>query len=188
MELVSCGDVFFRPFPGCSEAAVQIWRRVERCHIGATHRPGFTIIELVVVIMIGGVLGAVAIPQFSRYTERRAAVNARDAFVATVSQARTAAIRSGEDVLLQVDQANDRVRITLRSNGSTAAPPLDLRTGPLRAEIVGTGAFTMCWVPRGFVIPGCGTRTAADSIVGFASPAGSDTAWARITLGRAERR
>jgi type II secretory pathway pseudopilin PulG len=145
-------------------------------------------IELVVVIMVGGLLAAIAIPQFSRFTERRAAINARDAFIATVSQARTAAIRSGEDVLMQVDRANDRVLITLRSDGSAAGPPLDLRNGPLRADIAGTGAFTMCWVPRGFALPGCGTRTAADSIVGFVSPAGTDTAWARITLGRAERR
>jgi Tfp pilus assembly protein FimT len=155
-------------------------------------RPGFTLIEIAVVVFFGVVLAAVAIPQLSKQTSRRAAINARDAFLATASQARTAAIRSGEEVLMQVDRGNDRVLITLRRDGSTVAPALDLRDGPLRASIVGGSAtastFTMCYVPRGFALPACGNRAAADSIVGFVSPQGADTAWARITLGRVERR
>jgi prepilin-type N-terminal cleavage/methylation domain-containing protein len=164
---------------------VQIRRRVERRH-GAIRRPGFTLIEVIVVIMIGGMLAAIAIPQFSRYTSRRAAVNARDAFIGTASQARSAAIRSGEEVLMQVDRGNDRVRITLRRDGSTVAAPLDLRTGTHRGAIVGTGAFTLCYTPRGFTLPGCGTAD-PPNMVGFVSPQGRDTAWVRIVLGRAER-
>jgi prepilin-type N-terminal cleavage/methylation domain-containing protein len=157
-------------------------------NVSGRSRPGFTAVELVVAVVIAAVLAGIGLPQISKYSSRRAAMNARDAFIASAAQARAAAIRAGEEVLMEVDRTNHRVEITLRSDGSTMAPSLDLQQGTLRAGIVGTGAFTLCYTPRGFLLPSCTTREPADSIVGFASPAGRDTAWARITLGRAERR
>lgn len=164
---------------------MQIRRRVERRH-GATHRPGFTIIELVVVVMIGGMLGAIAIPQFSRYTSHRAAINARDAFVSAASQARAAAIRLGEDVEMVVDPATDRILVRLRRNGAEVVPPVDLRTGPIRGDILGTTATTACYTPRGFMLPSCGNAQ-VEQVLQFRSPQGGHTASAVITLGGAKR-
>lgn len=166
---------------------MHIRRQDERLR-GAKKRPGFTAIELVVAVVVAGVLAGIAIPQISKQTSRRAALNARDAFVATASQARAAAIRAGEEVLMEIDKGNDQARVTRRRDGSTMAAPLDLRQGTLRGQIVGTGVVTLCYSPRGFVLPSCTNHPAADSIIGFASPQGRDTAWARITIGRAERR
>jgi prepilin-type N-terminal cleavage/methylation domain-containing protein len=166
---------------------VQIRRQVHPPR-GAKARPGFTAIELVVAVVVAGVLAGIAIPQISKQTSRRAAHNARDAFIATTAQARSAAIRAGEEVLMEVDRVNDRVRITRRSDGAVMAAPLDLADGTLRGAIVATETFTLCYSPRGFTLPSCTTHTPADSIVGFASPQGRDTAWARITIGRAQRR
>jgi prepilin-type N-terminal cleavage/methylation domain-containing protein len=160
-----------------------VWRL--RC---ANARPGFTVVEVIVALMVVAVLGGIAIPQISKQSSRRAAHNAREAFIATASKARAEAIRAGEEVLLRVDAANDRVLITMRRDGSTVAQPLDLNQGDIRGSIVGGADFTLCYVPRGFAMPGCGSATAADTIVGFVSPQGQDTAWARITLGRMERR
>jgi prepilin-type N-terminal cleavage/methylation domain-containing protein len=166
---------------------VQIPRQVERA-CGAKARPGFSAIELVVALVIAALLGSVAYPQITKYSSQRAAMNARDAFIGSASQARAAAIRLGEDVEMQVDRTADRVLVTLRRDGSTVAEPLDLRTGSIRGQIVGDGGLTLCYTPRGFMLPNCGNgSTAVGEVVVFASPQGTHTAGARITLGRVER-
>jgi prepilin-type N-terminal cleavage/methylation domain-containing protein len=161
-------------------------RRIEkRC--GTFNRPGFTVIELLVAIVIAGILGGVSIPQISRYTSRRAAINARDAFVQATAQARAAAIQAGEDVQMQVDRTNDRVVLTLLRDGTTIGTPLDLRNGPVRAAIAGTGTFVCTYTPRGFMLPDCTNNVNVGHVVQFTDPAGTQVASAEITLGGAKR-
>jgi prepilin-type N-terminal cleavage/methylation domain-containing protein len=163
---------------------VRLWRAGIR-HPGAAHRPGFSIVELLFVVVIAGILSAFAVPQISKYTSRRDALNARDAFILTGARARAAALQTGAEVRMRIDPTNHRVLIVDAGN-NPVEEPFDLLVGPVRGRIVGTREVVVCYTPRGFARPGC--PPADDSIVGFASPAGRDTAWARITMGRMERR
>lgn len=142
-------------------------------------------VEVLFVLVISGVLGVMAVPQISKFTSQRAATNARNAFILTAARARAAAIQSGDEVHMIIDAANNFVSVTDR-NGDVIGEPLDLQNGTVRAGVVGTNGFTICYVPRGFERPGC--RVAADSIIGFASPQGRDTAWARVTIAQVVRR
>lgn len=160
-------------------------RRQVRPPYGAKARHGVSAVELVVALVLVGVLAGIAIPQMSKHSSRRAAQNARDAFIATASQARAAAIRAGEEVRMQVDPTSGTVLTTLVRDGSTVVEPLDYQAGTIRGDIVGSSGFALCYVARGFART-CGADP--DSLLGFASPQGMDTSWVRVTLGRMERR
>jgi prepilin-type N-terminal cleavage/methylation domain-containing protein len=150
-----------------------------------TRRPGFTMIELVMVILLAGILGGIAVPQMTGYASQREARNARDAFISTASRARAAAIQSGDEVHVKIYPIADRVEVVNRA-GEPVGMPLDFRTGPVRARILGEFNMTICYTARGFVRPGTNCMPMLD--IAFASMAGRDTARARVTFGQVERR
>lgn len=143
-------------------------------------RPGFSLIELVLVLMIGGILAAVAIPPMSSYLQSRHAMQARDSFIMMAAQARAAALEEGDYVLMTVSPANDDV-VVMRRDG-TVLHSLDLSTGR-RADLQGDGTITICYTPRGFAHPGCLDGGSLPATFQFTS-AGNTTA-AQLTLGRA---
>jgi prepilin-type N-terminal cleavage/methylation domain-containing protein len=187
------------PSPTRTEEAVPFQRCVER-PFGAALRPGFTLIEVVIVLLILGVLGAIAVPGFRKYTDQRAVNNARDAFIRTAAQARAESIRTGDRVEMHIDPAADMV-VVIGAESDTLAT-LDLRNGPIRANLTGTAfdgpnvssgsvstpQFRVCYVPRGYALPACGTGNDLPRLVHFASLSGGHTGWARVTVGQAERR
>jgi len=74
-------------------------------------RRGFTIIELVIVIAIGGILTAVAIKGFGVTSSLTAAKQARNVFNGMAARARAQAIESGQRTLLIADARGDSVMI-----------------------------------------------------------------------------
>jgi Tfp pilus assembly protein FimT len=139
-------------------------------------------IELLIVILIGAVLGSIAVPQFGKQASKRSASNARDAFIHAAARARTAALQSGDEVQLLVNPATDRVEITDRFNVQIAEP-LDFRTGPVKARILGNAIVRVRYTPRGFAHP----ASVPHRDVIFTSVQGRDSARARITIGQVER-
>jgi prepilin-type N-terminal cleavage/methylation domain-containing protein len=167
---------------------VSTQRRVD-CRRGTVSRPGFTLIEVIIVVMIAAILGGVAVPQIGKFTSRRAVSNASDAFIRTAAQARAAAIRTGDEVVMRVDAANDRVTIVTAAGDTVAT--LDLANGPIQAGLeipshTGTGPFLVCYVPRGYARSPCG-NDALPKTFRFVSPSQKDTARARIYLTQANR-
>ncbi|HEY8470564.1 MAG TPA: type II secretion system protein [Longimicrobiales bacterium] len=71
---------------------------------------GFTGIEMLVVLIIAGILVAMAMPALGRAWARQGALNARDSLVALAARARAAAIERG-DTELKVDALTDRAWI-----------------------------------------------------------------------------
>lgn len=85
---------------------------------GRTHRGGFTLVELLVVVIIIGILGAVAFPTFELLTNSARVTNPANEVLATLQQARMESIRRGE-----------RAVVCGSANANSAAPSCDAAGG-----------------------------------------------------------
>src|SRR5690606_16721471 len=85
---------------------------------------GFTLAELMIVLVVLGLLiGAAAVP-FGRTLDRYAARAARDALAAGIAHARASAVANGSaDLVIDVRTA----RYGIRVRGAPPAAPVDLR-------------------------------------------------------------
>lgn len=148
-------------------------------------RPGYTIIELVLVFMIGAILLAIAANGAGGYMSRKRAENARDAFVYLAMRARAAAIERGRNVSLRLNAVEGS--IVVREGCATAG--LELERMELADEFFATvvtaaDSIIVCYSPRGFAV-GAQTTVTAPTTVGFVI--GKDTARARVApLGQVE--
>lgn len=145
----------------------------------APARPGVTLIELVIVMLIAGVLIALAYPPMRSYIASRDRLQERDALVMIAARARAAAVEKGEFVLMTVSPTDNSV--VVKHNGDVIDA---LRPRSTIAREAGTSDITICYSPRGFAHPSCRDGGTLPDRVGFTS--GDKTAWALITLGRVE--
>ncbi|MCH7890028.1 MAG: type II secretion system protein [Gemmatimonadetes bacterium] len=72
-------------------------------------RSGFSIIELVVVLMVGSVLTSIAMTSFNGISGRFATKGARQTFMTMNARARAQAVEYGQTVQLNVDPVGDSV-------------------------------------------------------------------------------
>jgi prepilin-type N-terminal cleavage/methylation domain-containing protein len=155
-------------------------------------RKGYTLIELLIVMVIGAALLTMAIPSFTRVSAGQNARNARDAVVWMSARARSRAIERGQVTKLEIDPAAERAWIVFRRQTGTAVASDTLEKINFSAErsvlISGpTSTVTLCYNTRGYAFPcGAGSPTSAAVDVIF-SHAGK-TATARVKpLGQVER-
>jgi prepilin-type N-terminal cleavage/methylation domain-containing protein len=153
------------------------------------NRPGFSAIELVIVLVIGGILAAYAIPGFSGLQRNRAAQNARDSFVWLANRARARAIETGTTQLLEINPITDRAWIVKR-NPTLATDTLQVVHYPTEYQAtVSAGlstVITLCYNPRGYAWDCAAGSPAADVDITFTN-AGRN-AIARVKpLGQVER-
>lgn len=117
-------------------------------------RLGFTVIELLIVLVVGGLLSTVAIRSFSQVHGSLGARTAQSTFLTMHAHARSMAVEHGQPVILVVDPAADRVRLegedgtVLRSRDFAGDYDVSIQTGG--------GTVRLCMTPRGFADPGCG--------------------------------
>lgn len=148
-------------------------------------RHGFTIVELLFVLLIAGVLGTMAVPQFASFMARRSIVNARDGFAISAARARAAAVERGDVVILYVRPAQDSI-LVISSDMTDTLEVLNYRDGEIQADVVASSPVIVCYLPRGFAHPGCGSGNQLPIRVGFGS--GSDTLYSWINaIGQVER-
>ncbi len=139
---------------------------------------GFTVIELLIVLMVGAVLTGIAFRSFSGVQGKMAARQARLVFASLHARTRAQAIEMATTTQLNIDFARDSVWI---QRGATRIETLRFRE-TMDVDIRGTGTLRLCMSPRGFAETACNSFNTTQTVV-FA--AGSDTAGVQIrTLGQ----
>ncbi len=154
-------------------------------------RPGFTLVELLFVVLIAGILMSFAMPAFREYISRREVINARTAFMMAATRARAAAVERGDVVVLMTRIYRDSVFV-MSADGADTLEVIDYRNGEIKANILlnNTPApFRICYLPRGFVHPSCQDGGYLPATIGFTNWSGADTVWAGINaVGQVEPR
>jgi prepilin-type N-terminal cleavage/methylation domain-containing protein len=127
---------------------------------------GFTILELVVVIVIGGVMAGLMINAFSRVRGQLSTRSAQSNFMGLHAQARAFAVERGVQVRLVVDEGNDRVRIEVPApDGVDVRNEMDFRRAFGVDMVTGQGSVNVCFTPRGIANPACGGAFTGNSLV-----------------------
>ena len=132
-------------------------------HHPSAPRPGFTLYEIIIVLMIGAVLGAVAFPRvdLSRYRGDSLVQNVRSA----LSQAQRDALVRQHDVIVSFDTVGKRILIGMDANNDMVISTGELLrvksletanafrrastgvNGAVTSSIVGAGLRTMSGMP-----------------------------------------
>ncbi len=113
---------------------------------------GFTVIELVIVLVVGSILTSIALVSYRNARGRFAVRGARNSFVVLQARARADAIEGGANTWLIADMDGDSVYLvrggtTLEMMHFDDEFHVDLRSS--------SGDFRLCMTPRGFADPGC---------------------------------
>lgn len=139
---------------------------------------GFTLIEMVIVVVIGAILTSMALNSFSGVQGRASVRQARGTFASLHARTRASAIEFGETTRLIVDMDNDSVAIR---RGTTSIEKVRFDEA-LGVDILGTGTLTLCMNPRGFAETACNSFSTTQTVT---FQAGTDTAQVQIrTLGQ----
>ena len=126
----------------------------------STRRMGFSLLEMLIVVLLGGLVLTMGTRQYNGVSNQRAVINAANAMVLTSHRARSEAMRSGRLTYMAVEPDAGVVRV---SNGDgDVIHTMDMGT---YGGTMSGSEFTVCYAARGYALPGCtdisGTRTVA---------------------------
>lgn len=150
----------------------------------ARHPGGFTMLEVMIVVIIGAVLLSAVMPAWGRMQVRWAVQNARDSFILLSARARATALERGIVTALEVDPETDRAWV-VTSDGDTI-DMADYTREEHRADVTtgSGGALTVCYTGRGIAHETC-TTNGLPTTVTF-STAGQDAVAVVQPLGQVE--
>ena len=114
---------------------------------------GFSLIELVLVILIGSVLTSVALSSFQTAQNRFRVRGAKGVYVTMHQRARSRAVEMGETVLFVVNTAGDSVWSLSGGGGVTEIKRF---RSEFNVDLRGS-SFFLCMTPRGYADYSCGS-------------------------------
>jgi type II secretory pathway pseudopilin PulG len=116
---------------------------------------GFTMIELVLVLVIAMILLGVAAPRLMETSSLVAVDNARSKVTAQVAMTRAAATRFGRLSTLVLDVAGDRLSILVDTSALGGGSPATLQQVDLWGDLsvdLGASQPLICFDPRGLAV------------------------------------
>ena len=117
---------------------------------------GFTVLEMVVVILLGAILTQIALKGFGMVWSGVAAREARNVFQGMLARTRAQAIESGLPTVLIADAAGDSVMV--QANGRIVETVRFQKE--MGVDIQSVSAVTrICMTPRGLANPSCNSFT-----------------------------
>lgn len=143
-------------------------------------RSGFTIIEIIVVLVIMGVMALVAFPSLGDAVTNRRAQNARNDLIYMASRAQMAAVERGEMVRLSMNPTTNVVT-TLVASGDTIEV-FDMEAEDDADLLISSGTLHVCYSPLGFAHPSC-----SDTSDNIGVEVGGNTLWASLSATGAVR-
>ncbi|MGH7483061.1 MAG: pilus assembly FimT family protein [Longimicrobiales bacterium] len=145
-------------------------------------RSGFSLVELLFVVLVASIMIGIIVPSFGQLQARRSAQNARDAFVFLANRARAEALQRGRMVRLRLDAADESAALVV-GVADTIAEPLDFQAAyGVSVAMNGGGDLEICYLPRGFADPSC---PATEQVATFTAGSESVAATIRV-LGQVE--
>ncbi len=138
-------------------------------------RSGFSIIELVVVLMVGSVLTSIAITEFNGVSGRFAVKGARQTLMSMHARARMQAVELGQTVKLNIDPVGDSIWL---SRGALVLDVVNFgKEFNLDVQTSSDAEIQVCMNPRGFADTGCNNFNAPVTVTFVLA---SDTTSVRI--------
>ena len=127
-------------------------------------KSGFTILEMIVVIVVGAILATIATRSFSGVSGRFAVQGAQRAFQSMHARARAQAIEYGTNVSVSIDPAGDSLWLT---QDTTVLEKVYLNQ-EFGVDVTTSTAstITICMSPRGFGDTNC-TSYSSTVLIGF---------------------
>lgn len=128
---------------------------------------GFTLIEVLMVIVIGTILTSMALKGFGMVSSQTSARQARNVFVGMVARTRAQAIETGQTTILFADARGDSVLIL--AGGHIVE---NVRFGAeMGVDIQGTQDITrICMSPKGYADSGCNSFSSAVNVAFVQGP------------------
>lgn len=117
-------------------------------------RGGFTLVELLVVLILAALISSMVVPRFFSYARQLSARSAVSQVVADLALARTQAVREGRTVSLRVTGAST-YQVTV-DNGATilkTVKTVDVK-GAQRAVSISPTTARVIFDSRGMLLPG----------------------------------
>lgn len=117
------------------------------------HRPGFTLIELIIVVALVAIVTAMAAPTVNRAREQASMTSARQQLTATLVAARASAIQKGRPARMRVDGNVVTVWVETMADSVQVVARTDFAEEYGVDLVAATADTLLSFDPRGFLSP-----------------------------------